>query len=260
MRYLRLWVRFALIALVLEIEYRVNFAVSVVVSIISVSLAILAYQILYSYTDNVAGWSRAEVLMVLGIFRMVEALIEILIARNMWSIANYIREGEMDYLLVRPVSSQFLATMRIVNLSEVVNLLIGFGLVVYAGTMAGVAWSITNIAIALIFGTSGLILLYAVWCAAVTCTFWFQGGPLASLLNWFLGTGQYPVTFFKGWVRVFLTFIIPVAFASTFPAQALKGEIDPWLLLLGVVLALLALAGTSRFWNYGVRHYSSASS
>ena len=259
-RYLRLWYRFVVIALVHQIEYRVSFLVNILVSLLSLGLAILTYDILYSYTDNVAGWSQAEVLMVLGIFRMVEALIEVLIARNMWSITNYLREGEMDYLLVRPASSQFMATLRHVNLAEITNVVIGLGLLIYAGTLAGVAWRPTEIAAAIVFGVSGFMLLYAVWCAAVTCGFWFQGGPLDTVLHWFLDTGRYPVTFFKGWVRLFFTFILPLAFASTFPAQALRGDVDGGLLLLGVVLACLALVSANRFWNYGVRHYSSASS
>ncbi len=110
------------------------------------------------------------------------------------------------------------------------------------------------------FGICGLILLYSVWCLAVTFGFWFQSGPLESVLFWLIDTGRYPVTFFKGWVRLFLMFIFPVAFASTFPAQALRGEINPRLLLAGILMASLSLVGTNRFWNYGVRHYSSASS
>jgi ABC-2 type transport system permease protein len=116
------------------------------------------------------------------------------------------------------------------------------------------------LAAAVTFGMSGLALLYAVWCAAVTFGFWFLCGPLDTVLHWFLDTGRYPVSFFKGWVRLFFTFILPIAFASTFPAQALRGDVDVAMLLVGVVLACLALLGSSRFWNYGVRHYSSASS
>ncbi|MDP9383086.1 MAG: ABC-2 family transporter protein [Chloroflexota bacterium] len=260
LRYVRLWWRFAIMSLVREAEYRVSFAVSVLVGIISLAIAVLTYGVLYGYTEDVEGWSRAEVLMVLGCFRVAESLIELLVARNMWNIAEHIREGDMDYVLVRPVSSQFLASLRVVNPSEGVNALVGLGLVVYAGNMAGVEWSLERVAAALVFGICGLILLYSVWCLAVTFGFWFQSGPLESVLFWLIDTGRYPVTFFKGWVRLFLMFIFPVAFASTFPAQALRGEINPRLLLAGILMASLSLVGTNRFWNYGVRHYSSASS
>lgn len=66
--------------------------------------------------------------------------------------------------------------------------------------------------------------------------------------------------YFQGWLRVLLTFVLPVAFATTFPPQALLGEFDPHLLLVGFGLAATALLASNRFWNYAVRHYSSASS
>ncbi len=260
LHYLRLWRRFVVMALVREAEYRVNFVVSVMLGAISLAVAVLTYRILYAYTEDINGWSGAEVLIVLGCFRLAEALIELLIARNMWSIGNSIREGDMDYVLLRPVSSQFLASLRVVNVPQAVNAVIGLGLVVYAGNLAGVEWEVSRVAAAVVFGLSGLILLYSVWCFAVTFAFWFQSGPLSSVLYWLIDTGRYPVTFFPRPVRLFLMFVFPVAFASTFPAQALQGEIDPSLLLGGVAMASLALLGTNRFWNCGVRHYSSASS
>jgi ABC-2 type transport system permease protein len=259
-RYARLWWRFVVIAFVRDAEYRLNFAVSVLVGAASLALAVLTYGIVYSYTADVAGWSRAEVLMLAGIFWVVEALIELQVARNMWKVADYIREGDMDYLLLRPVSSQFLATLRTLNLSEGANVLIGLGLVVYAGNMARVEWSVGRVAPALVLVACGLVLLYSVWCFAVTFAFWFQAGPLESVFLWFMDAGRYPVSFFRGWVRLFFTLVFPVVFATTFPTQALLGEIDPWLPVVGVALAGLALAGASRFWNYGVRRYSSASS
>lgn len=260
LRYLRLWRRFAIIAFVREAEYRANFAVGVLVGAIGLGLAVLTFGILYSYTDDVAGWSRAEALMLVGIFRVVQALIELAIARNMWNVADAVRTGEMDYLLVRPVSSQFLATLRVLNLAEGVNALAGLALVVWAGNLAGVRWQVAQVAAAVVLALCGLVLLYSCWCFLVTFAFWFGAGPLESVFLWFIGAGQYPVSFFKGWVRVFFTFVFPVAFAATFPAEALLGRLDPRTLALGVALAALALIGANRFWNYGVRHYSSASS
>lgn len=71
---------------------------------------------------------------------------------------------------------------------------------------------------------------------------------------------RYPVTYFKGVARALLTFAVPVAFATTFPSQALLGTADLRLLLPGLALAASALIATHMFWSCAVRHYSSASS
>jgi ABC-2 type transport system permease protein len=172
-----------------------------------------------------------------------------------------IRRGDMDMVLVRPASSRFIVSLRAIELSEGVNVLIGLGLTIYAGNLAGLSWSALGIVQALIFVLCGLVLLYAVWFAAVTLAFWLiDTGPLSAVVETLRGTARYPVSFFKGGLRTFLTFIFPVAFATTFPALALRGQADVRMLAAGVGLAAGALLLTQRFWDYAVRHYSSASS
>ncbi len=259
-RYLRLWRQFVVTAFVREAEYRVNFLVSVGEGLIQLALAVFTFVLLYRFTDEVAGWSRAEVLMLVGIYRVVDSVIAMQIAPNVTAISGYIRTGEMDFLLLRPVSSQFLVSLRRLALPEAVNGLIGLGLAIYAGNLAGVRWTMLGIGEAAVLGVCGLILLYSLWFCLVTCAFWLQSLPLDNLFYQIFETARYPVSFFKGLVRMLLTFAFPVAFATTFPAQALLGEIDHRLLPAGIILAALALVATHRFWTYAVRHYSSASS
>jgi ABC-2 type transport system permease protein len=259
--YLRLWRRFFVLAFARETEYRANFLVSVGEGIIQVTLAVLTLLLLYGHTDAIAGWSQAEVLMLAGIYRVVEGLIALQIAPNMLAVSGAIRRGDMDFLLLRPVASQFLVSTRLVALPELVNVLIGLGLAVYAGHAAGVAWSIERVTLAASFALCGVLLLYALWLATVTLSFWLvQVDTLDQLFYSFFEAARYPVSFFKGPARTLLTFVVPVAFATTFPAQALLGEADARMLLAGVALCALALTATSWFWRYAVRHYSSASS
>ncbi len=105
MRYLRLWRRFAIIALVREAEYRVNFLISTAQGLAELALAVLSLLLLYRFTDQVAGWSRAQVLLLTGVYRLVDGLIALQIAPNMTAVSGYIRQGELDFLLLRPVSN-----------------------------------------------------------------------------------------------------------------------------------------------------------
>ena len=138
LHYLRLWRRFVVMAFVREAEYRVNFFVGVVEGAVQLGLAVLVFVILYRFTDTIAGWSRAEVLMLVGVYRMVEGLINMQIAPNLQAIWGYIRTGELDFILLRPVPSQFLVSLRRLSLPEAVNALSGLGLTIYAGNLAGV--------------------------------------------------------------------------------------------------------------------------
>ncbi len=261
LRYLRLWRRFAVMAFVREAEYRVNFLLSVLEGLAQLGLALLTFALLYSYTDEVAGWSAAEALILVGIYRAADGLLALQIAPNMLSVSRYVNEGELDFILLRPVSSQFLVSLRRLQLPEAVNVLIGLGLAGYAGERAGVDWRLGGVLSAVALAACGLVLLYCLWFFSVTFSFWLvRVEPLGFLFYDAWQTARYPVSYFKGLLRAILTFVIPVAFATTFPTQALLGEADGRLLLAGVALAALALTGTRAFWNFAVRHYSSASS
>ncbi|HEU5100834.1 MAG TPA: ABC-2 family transporter protein, partial [Roseiflexaceae bacterium] len=236
-RYLRLWRQFAITAFIREAEYRMNFVIGVGEGVAQLALAVLSFWLLFRFTDQVAGWTQAEVLMLVGVYRIADGLISVQIAPNMRAITGYIRRGEMDFILLRPVSSQFLVSLRTLDLPEAANVLIGLLLVIYAGGAAGVRWSPMNVLAAGTFGLIGLALLYTLWFVLMTFSFWLvQVDNLDTFFYSLFETARYPVVFFKGLLRALLTFVLPVAFATTFPAEALRGKADLRLLPVGVAL------------------------
>ncbi|MGI8912268.1 MAG: ABC transporter permease [Chloroflexota bacterium] len=259
--YGRLYRRFLILAFVRQAEYRVNFLLSVGVGLVNVVLAVLTFLLLYRFTSTVAGWTRAQVLLLLGVYRIVEGLVSLQVAPNLRALGPAIRSGDMDFLLLRPVSSQFLVSLRTLKPAELVNVFVGLALTVYAGNLAGVRWGVVNASEALLFGICGLIVLYAIWFLIVTCAFWLvQVDTLDELFYSVTQAAGYPVDFFRGGIRTLLTFVVPVAFATTFPAQALLGRADARLLPVGILLAAAALLATRLYWRFAVRSYSSASS
>ena len=108
---------------------------------------------------------------------------------------------------------------------------------------------------------SGVAIVYSIWLAMVSFAFWFvRIDNITELFYAFYEAGRYPVTIYRGVVRALLTFVIPIAFVTTFPASALIGRLDQTTVLIAVVFAVAFLFLSSRFWNFALRHYSSASS
>jgi ABC-2 type transport system permease protein len=71
--------------------------------------------------------------------------------------------------------------------------------------------------------------------------------------------GRWPVSIYPDWLRIGLTFLVPVAFAVTVPAEALTGRLTA-MTLLGAFAITILFAGLARLvWISGVRHYSGAS-
>jgi len=108
--------------------------------------------------------------------------------------------------------------------------------------------------VALAFAACGLAVLYALWFCIVTLSFWLVDvGNLDRLFYGIFEAARYPVGFFRGAMRALLTFVVPIAFATTFPAQAVLGTADLRMLLYGVVSALAALTLAHFLWRHAIR-------
>ena len=261
LRYLSVWRRFVIMAFVREAEYRFNFFIKLGEGAIQLVLAVLSFALIYRFTDQVNGWTSAQALMLVGVYRAMDGLINLQITPNMWSLGELVRQGDLDFVLLRPVSSQFYVSAQKLELAELANALAGVALTFYAGQRAGVDWSIATVAAALTFALCGLLIVYALRFAVVTLSFWLiQIDTLDTLFYSFFETARYPISFFNQPVRLVLTFVLPVAFVTTFPTQALLGTAQLYILPIGLALALGTLAAATFFWNYAIRHYSSASS
>src|SRR5713101_3830479 len=72
-------------------------------------------------------------------------------------------------------------------------------------------------------------------------------------------TGRWPVGVYPGWLRYSVTFLVPVAFAVTVPAQALTSRLHWPTLGLSVGFGVVLFGFTRWFWRFGLRNYSGAS-
>jgi ABC-2 type transport system permease protein len=217
--------------------------------------------VLFEYTDSVHGWSQADLIVILGLQQVISGLLGMFVTRNMWEISDYITQGNLDLVLIRPVNTQFYVTTRWIRPDQLFNVLAG---VVVAGIGIGRTGSMPGVEAfgqATIVLLCGFVLITCLWSAVAYCAFWMQSASSVTMfIQDVMQTGRYPVMFFPVAVRAILTFVVPVAFATTFPAQAITGGISWWLVAGAVLFATVAVAMLRLLWLYAVRFYSSASS
>jgi ABC-2 type transport system permease protein len=72
-------------------------------------------------------------------------------------------------------------------------------------------------------------------------------------------TGRWPVGVYPGWLRYTVTFLVPIAFAVTVPAEAMTSRLEARTLLVSFAFAAVLFAATRWFWRFGLRHYGGAS-
>ncbi|HEX2515017.1 MAG TPA: ABC-2 family transporter protein, partial [Chloroflexota bacterium] len=75
--YLRLFRVFLKVGVLNELEYRVNFYVQILRSLIGLATGLAGLSVVYSHTDTLGGWGPPELLALLGVFFIVSGAINL---------------------------------------------------------------------------------------------------------------------------------------------------------------------------------------
>ena len=259
-RYVKLLRIFTANSVQLELEYRGNFVLNIFNSLIATATGLLVLYAMFDNAASVGGWSFSEALTLYGVFMIFEALIDILMYPNLNKLPEYIRTGNLDFYLLKPISAQFMVSFRYLSMWMLPQLLLGLALVGYGMARAeqlGLMAVVT--ALGLLF--CGAVIVYAVWFMLTTTAFWLvKVANISELFYAFFTAGRFPVTAFPVWARFLLTFVVPIAFITTVPASAAVGRLTPQAVAGSVVMASLLFVLSRLFWRYAVANYTSASS
>lgn len=242
-----------------ELEYRLNFVVATLSSLGGLAGSLFGLFLFYRTGYQFQGWSWEEALVVLGIFTMLQGFSATFLAPNLNKIVRQVEEGTLDFVLLKPISSQFWLSTRTLSPWGIPDLAFGLIMIVYAGTRLGVSPLSYGLAVLpLLFG---FLSLYSLWFMLGATSIWFvKIYNVTEVLRGLLEAGRFPVVAYPLAYRVFLTFVIPVAFLTTVPAQALLGRVE-WAWIGGSIVLAIALLQLSRwFWRFALRFYTSASS
>jgi ABC-2 type transport system permease protein len=260
-RHLRLWRACFKLALVRESQFRANAITIVVIGLAQIVVGLVPILLLFGYTDEVDGWSRAEAIVILGMYQVTAALIAMFISRNMYEISEAITKGTLDVVLVRPVNAQFYLTIRWVRPEQLFALVAGLTIVVIGLVQTGQFPSPVAVVQGVVLAMAGLVLITCVWSWLAYCAFWSQSvDAMMMFFQDLLQVGRYPIGFFPWSVRALFTALVPVAFLTTFPAAALTRGVPWWLVGVAVGFAGAALLATRWFWGTAVQRYAGASS
>jgi ABC-2 type transport system permease protein len=243
-----------------ELQYRVNFFIQLGQSIISLATGLIGLWLVFSHTSELNGWTQSELLIVMGIFILMGGVINAFIQPNMTRLLEEIHRGTLDFALTKPADAQGLISIREFHLWSLTDFVIGlivlsYGVYYYRGHV-GILQSI-EFMLTLFLGS---ILIYCFWLIITSSAFWIvRVDEIVNLFQGVYAAGRWPVSIYPRWLQVGLTFIIPVAFAVTIPAEALTSRLNP-LVLAGTFALTIFFIILARFiWRMGLKNYSGAS-
>ena len=259
-RYFRLLGLFAGTELQYSLAYRMNLFFEIVSMVVVAGTSVAAVLILFTYTQQMNGWTLGQMVVLLGVYYVVQGAEEFVMQPSFERFMEHVREGTLDFILLKPVSSQFMVSFRHFQTVQALQVLMGF--VIAAVGVVNLAGSIT-FASALAFALTlacGFVLIYALLLVLSTLAFWFVRVDNLLAIFWaFIDAGRFPVDIYPGWLRITMSTVIPVGIAVTVPAKAIAGLVDPLTLASVVVAAVVAFTVSRLFWRRGLRAYTGAS-
>ncbi len=261
MRYLKLWLAFFRNCLTRELEYRGHFILVFMVDVVWYVMQISVMSMMYTLTPSLGGVGKAEATVFLGTLFLVDATNMMLFASNFWRVPFYISTGELDFFLLRPVSTFFMVFTRYINLASIFNLALGLTVFIYGVELlpsspngyAWIQWVIMFIcAVVLQLSMQGIIASFAIFTVAAD--------GIQFVYYTLFRLGERPDSIYSGWIRRVVLYIIPFAVLASMPLRALTGTLTNEMFVTTILLAVGFGSVALWLFSYCLQRYSGASS
>lgn len=258
-RYWQILTIFWSTAIAAELEYRCNFFFATLSSLGNMVGSLFSLFLFYRHDYSFQGWSWEEAIIVMGFFTLLQGFSATFLAPNLSRIVEHVQEGTLDFVLLKPISSQFWLSTRIVSPWGIPDIGFGIALIIYGGMELNLP--LQDYLLSLFPLLCGMVSLYSIWFILGATSIWFvKIYNVTEVLRSLLQAGRFPIVAYPSAYRFFFTFIIPVAFLTTVPAEVLLARSQVFWVLGSGFLAIWLLWASKLFWRFALRFYTSASS
>jgi len=245
----------------MSLAYRSEAVIEFLLDIMWLGWELLSLQIIFWNTQSLGGWNKGELIALMGVLTMVNTFMSALIWPNTEFFNAAMHDGSLDYMLLQPVNSLFLVTFSRISIWRIADLIVAIILILTGVNLAGEVVTPFNVITFLLLIVTGSIVLYSLWLVLIAFTFWFtKFDNNVTILQALTDTGRYPVTVYPWWLRVIVTYIIPIGLATSIPVQALRGDLNLQQVIIFLGVSVVTLLVASQVWSFGIKRYSSASS
>lgn len=278
--YLRVFLTFARNSLVRDTMFRTNFLLQCISSAGWTLMNVGFYLIVFQHTPRIgpeSGWGKYEFFVFLGTTWLINSLVQTFFMTNADDYSELIRTGNLDFVLLKPIDTQFLVSFQKMDWSSLSTFAAGVILLVVA------LWQLTTrpvnplsispwtVGLYLFYLCCGVAIFYSLMISLASTSIWL--GRNQTLYDfWFYITNfaRYPMEIYnRGWgvpLWGFFTFVVPVLVVVNVPARLLAQPLRPhrslsWQLACFALLATIVSLLASRWvFQRALLSYRSASS
>ena len=245
-----------------EMGFKSNFLLWIVVELLWFALQLTFITVIFQHTDRIGDWSKWQVVLLVGASQFIQQIFQAFFLTNCTQLSELIRTGTLDFMLLLPLNTRFIISLRQVDLGGFVNGASAVAVMSYALWQLHLAPPVANVIGFLLLVATGVFIHYSLMFLLTSVSFWTvraQGivWGYYSLFN----VARLPDAAFQGFFKVFFTFAVPMLLVANVPAKLLVSKLgSPLEMLLLLAMAVICFSISELAWRFSLRHYTSASS
>jgi ABC-2 type transport system permease protein len=264
---LRLLLRLIGASLRAQAQYPTSAILFTIGQFFATAIEIVAVWALFDRFGSVQGWEFGEVAVFYGLVNVMFAIADVLSRGFEVLGTDLVRTGDFDRVLLRPRAATLLLIGHEFRVSRAGRLVQGLIVLFMGAHFVGLEWTAGAMALTVWAIAGGVALFFGLLMLQGTMTFWtIQSLEVANVLTYGgVQAAQFPLSIYNDWLRNALTFVVPLACVTYFPALGILGQADPlgspaWFAPVAPVMGFAVLGLAFIAWDFGVRHYTSTGS
>lgn len=243
------------------LEYKSDFVIGIFSTLLTQFYGIFFVWVIFENIKQIHGWTFYEITFVYGLLTLAKGL-DMFFFDNLHALGfEYVREGKFDIFMIRPLSPLFQLVASYTQQDGLGLLLLGVVVVTKSLAELKITLGYLDIALLIVFVISGAAIISAI--NLITATAGFKTVNSHILMTSVASLQEfafYPILIYPKFIGFVLTWLIPYAFASFYPADYFlhKGfQIFSFATpFIAIILWVIAL----QIWKIGLRNYSSTGS
>ena len=260
-KYLQIYSLFNYTSFAIEMEYKINVLIDLITSLLGLIGSVFLLSIFFDNTVLIGGWSFEQALIIQGIYTILNGVTNTWFSPNLTEIVKYIREGTLDFVLIKPIDSQFWISFKRISPSGLIEIVLGILVLIYCLYKNDIEITLSLFLLFSITLVCSISILYSLWFLISTTTIWFvKTWNATEVLRSFLYVGRFPLNSFSFSLRIFFSTVVPITFITTIPSELILGIAPIWKIILEIIVSYIFIYISREFWKYALRFYSSASS
>ena len=248
-------------SVLLALQYRLDAGFDAAVELFYAATALIPLFVIFGTRGTVAGWSYPASLLVVGWFTLLQTVLDGVVSPGLTAVVEHVRKGTLDFILLKPADAEFLVSTTRFQPTRATNVVTAALIFVYAFFKLGRAPSPAGVVFALVLLVLATLVLHSLLIMAIAASFYVvRIDNLSYVFTSVFDAARWPRSVFRGAMHVVFTFVLPFAMMTSYPVEALLGEL-PAARLLFATLGAAAFALLARLvWLRALGRYTSASS